>query len=120
MNGQSSILSAILMGIVSVDLFCRAWMGLMTLIATAVLRHRDEIARQEALARAHRGVLSLLFCGGLLAVVFHLYSNVYGLGTSPGECLAYLLAATVRMVVFLKDVSHRVDRMLRPGGPDQH
>ncbi|NJB68354.1 hypothetical protein GGQ74_002027 [Desulfobaculum xiamenense] len=106
---------AIVMGFVSVDLFSRAWMGLMSLVASAVLAHRDELAGRELRSRLHTALAVMLLNAGLLAVLFHFYSRVHGLGTTTLECLLYLIAASVRMLVFLRGVSRRIDEMLTPG-----
>lgn len=112
MHPAHTIVIALAMGIVTVDLFSRAWMGLMGIIAALVLNFRGELSRGQFIRRINLRLVNLLFCGGLLVVLFHLYSSVYALGTSQGESLAYLISAGTRLIFFLTDISKQIDDLL--------
>lgn len=110
---QEAVLAffAALMGAASVELFGRAFKGLLGAVAAWVLYARGQIGGRGLLRRLNDRLLACLACSAALALGFRVYLQEFGLGGSGMEQLIYFLACTWRLAAFLRTVSADVDAM---------
>ena len=110
---QEAVLAlfAALMGAASVELFGRAFKGLLGALAAWILFVRGEIDSRGLLRRLNEHLLTGLACGAALAVGFRVYLQEHGLGESGLEQLVYFLACTWRMAAFVRTVRADVEAM---------
>ena len=116
-------LLALAMGVASVRLFARAWLGFLGVLATWVLAARGELAWSAVPARLHGHGARGLLCGLVLVLAFRLYMAELGLGTSQQEQLFYFLGCTGCMVPLAVRLPRMVEDLFACGpeaaGPDR-
>ena len=108
------LLFAALMGVISVDLFSRAWKGFLGIIADVILFARRDISRRSFFSRLSTHLGITLVCSLGLLLCFHVYLNQHGLGKTEAEQLFYFLASVIRLAIFLKHVGKDMDALLAP------
>jgi hypothetical protein len=99
------------MGLVSVDLFARAWKGFLGAVAAVVLNRKGWIGRRAMLMRLHGHLALSLLCMLALLASFRVYLDSFDLGGSTAEQMVYLLACVARMAVFFKNLSSDLDAL---------
>ncbi|BBD08055.1 hypothetical protein [Desulfovibrio ferrophilus] len=99
------------MGLVSVEMFGRTWLGFLGLIAAAFLKSNGSISSRTFAGRMHESLLQLLLCGGLLLLAFTVYVRLLGLGFSKPEMVFYLIAAVIRLTTFIRSLEQSIDDM---------
>jgi hypothetical protein len=102
------------MGLVSVEMFTRAWLGFLRVVASLVLVGRKQITTRAMLGRLNEGVTQILLCALTLILCFHLYLQVYGLGSSQPEQVVYFLACVVRLGSFFMTAGERIEALFDP------
>ena len=108
------LLLAVAMGLVSVEMFGKAWLGFLGLAAAFTLRAQKLIDSRSMLTRLHESLLRLLLCGGALTLAFTVYIRHLGLGFSEAEMMAYFIAAVARLALFLRTLSRDIDALFEP------
>lgn len=105
------IVFALVMGVASVELFVRAWKGLLGCLASMVLLWRKSISWKQFLSRLHEYFAIALLCSLSLTLCFRVYLVTYGLGKTEIEQLAYFIACMVRMAPMLSTLSADISAM---------
>jgi hypothetical protein len=100
---------ASLMGLISVDMFSRAWKGFLGLVASFILYFKGSICSKCLLVRLNYYFALCVMCSLTLTLCFHLYLARFRLGTTEAEQMLYFLAAMIRMVFFLRNVNLDID-----------
>lgn len=108
------ILFAALMGAASVELFGRAFKGLLGALAAWILFFRGEIDSQALAGRLSERLLAAAGCSAALALGFRIYLQHAGLGDSGLEQMAYFLACIWRMAVFMRSARTEIEAMFDP------
>ncbi len=105
------LVCALIMGILSVELFSRAWLGFLGVIAEIVLYCRKKRDGQTVLSRLGTYCGIALLCSLLLIFFFHLYLVRFGLGKTEVEQMFYFLSSCLGFVFILKDIGNRIDAL---------
>ncbi|WP_461211136.1 hypothetical protein [Desulfocurvus sp. DL9XJH121] len=117
MDGVVIILLSMGMGLVTVEMFGKAWLGFLGLLAPLILRLKGIISTRRMAGRLHRSLARMLLCCGVLALAFFAYTRHLGLGYEEHHVMAYFVAAVVRLVVFMRSLPQEIDYLFRPGRP---
>jgi len=119
-SGLTPIVLSALLGLVCVELFGGAWLGLLGILAAVIQWSKGCIDGQRCLGRIHRfGALGLLK-GLALTLAFVLYLKVLGLGFAPLEMMAFFLGAVVGQIVFFASVIERINGLFVRGADPDH
>ncbi|WP_027182861.1 hypothetical protein [Desulfovibrio inopinatus] len=111
MDTTMQLLFALVMGVLSVELFSRAWLGFLGILADMVLFFRKKRQSQAVMSRLGMHLGIALLCSLSLILCFHLYLVRYGLGKTESEQLFYFLASVVRLTIFIKDIGRHIDAL---------
>ena len=108
------------LGIVSVDLFSRAYRGFLGLVASFILFYRKSIDSRCLFIRIHYYFALSTMCLLTLLLCFRIYLVRYQLGGTQQEQVIYFLAAMVRMYFFVRNINRDIDLLFswRPKNND--
>lgn len=99
--------------------FHEAWLAVLGLAACAIGLFRQRIDCGVLLSSFYNQVTLLLINGLALRLVFAVFWSRWGLGRTPSETLAFLIAASIVMAYLLPRIPERIDRIWRiTNGPD--
>lgn len=105
------ILLTIGMGIVSVEMFSKAWLGFLGIVAALLMYFAGGITQGNLLARFKEHGTIVVLCSSVLIMAFSVYSNYLGLGESQQEALAFFITVVVRLVMLVPTLPSEIDRL---------
>ncbi len=114
MNSVFLFIAAVLAGIVSADMFVRAWNGFLECAACVVLLVQKKIPSQVFFSRLGRSIPLTILCFLLLILCFKVYFSVLGYGRAELEQLGYFLGAVPRTGFYLVSAGRMIDAMFKP------
>lgn len=109
------LLLSIGMGLVSVEMFGKGWLGLLGMAAALILRLKGLIGPRRLTARLHEALVRVLLCFGLLILAFTVYVRHLGLGFEEQHMIAYFVAAAVRLAMFMRSLPAEVEALFDTG-----
>lgn len=120
MENITAFLIAALLGIASVTLFYRGWLGFLRILSALYLRIRSEIPKQELFVRLNAGFRDLLFNHLLLTFFFLSYLTELGSGATAPETGGYSLAILFSMMRVFRTVSRDVHELFETRALEAH
>lgn len=114
MNIFIQLISAVLAGFISADLFVRGWNGFLECAASFVLFFQKKIPLKNLFSRLNSSFPVTVLCFLALILVFKVYFSILGFGVTELEQLGYFLGAVPRTAYYLICAGKMIDAMFKP------
>ena len=113
MNSFLFFLAAVLAGIISADMFVRAWHNFLECAACVVLLVQKKISFQVFIYRLMKSIPFTILFSLLLILCFKVYFML-GYGREELEQLGYFIGAVPRTGFYLVSAGRMIDALFKP------